>query len=183
MRCSRICVRAADGPAGLRRCRLRQDGGRPARRLHRGDVRPSGRGRRADDAAWRASTTRPLPNASTAADQGRPCLAAGAGKGADKTKKGIADGSIDIVVGTHALLGKGVTVPRSRPADHRRGAAFRRQAQGAAEGAEVRRPCADALGNADPAHAAAGADRRARTVADRDAAGRPAGRAHLRLAL
>ena len=72
---------------------------------------------------------------------------------------------------------------RPRPADRRRGAAFRRQAQGAAEGAEGRRPCADPVGDADPAHAAAGADRRARAVADRHAAGRPAGGPHLHLAL
>jgi hypothetical protein len=35
-------------------------------------------------------------------------------------------------------------VRKSRAADHRRGAAFRRQAQGAAEGAQIRRACADA---------------------------------------
>ena len=42
---------------------------------------------------------------------------------------------------------------------------------------------ADADRDADPAHAAAGADRRARAVAHRHAAGRPAGGAHLRLAV
>ena len=53
-----------------------------------------------------------------------------------ETKKGIADGTIDIVVGTHALLGSADLVQEPRPADRRRGAALRRQAQGAAEGAE-----------------------------------------------
>ena len=41
----------ADGPAHLRRCRLRQDRGRVARRLRDGDERAAGRGRGADHAA------------------------------------------------------------------------------------------------------------------------------------
>jgi transcription-repair coupling factor (superfamily II helicase) len=36
-----------------------------------------------------------------------------------ETKAGLADGSVDIVVGTHALLGSGHQIPQSRPADHR----------------------------------------------------------------
>ena len=72
---------------------------------------------------------------------------------------------------------------RSRPGGRRRGAAFRRRPQGAAQGAARRGPCADADGDADPAHPAAGADRRARTVDHRLAAGRPAGGAHLRRAV
>ena len=84
----------------------------------------------------------------------------------------------------HACAARQVDLVQGpRPADRRRGAAFRGQAQGAAEGAEERRACADAVGDADPAHAAAGADRRARAVADRHAAGRPHGGAHLHLAL
>ena len=77
----------------------------------------------------------------------------------DQVKEGIASGDIDIVVGTHALLSELDQVPRSRAADHRRGAAFRRQAQGAAEGTAHQRACADAHRHADPAHLAAGADR------------------------
>ena len=99
------------------------------------------------------------------------------------TKKEVAEGKTDIVVGTHALLGAGIKFANLGLLDHRRGAAFRRQAQGAAEGAEERRACADAVGNADPAHAAACHDRRARTVADHHAAGRPHGGAHLHFAL
>ena len=45
-----------------------------------------------------------------------------------KTKKGLADGTIDIVVGTHALLGKIDQVQGPRPYRRRRGAAFRRRA-------------------------------------------------------
>ena len=50
-RARRSRLRPADGPAGVRRCRLRQDRGRAARRLRRGDERQAGRGRGADDAA------------------------------------------------------------------------------------------------------------------------------------
>ena len=46
-----------------------------------------------------------------------------------------------------------------------------------------RRACADADRDADPAHLATGADRRARDEHHRDAAGRPAGGAHLRHAV
>ena len=53
-----------------------------------------------------------------------------------ETKKGIADGTVDIVVGTHALLGVLDLVQAPGSAGHRRGAAFRREAQGAAQGAE-----------------------------------------------
>ena len=70
-----------------------------------------------------------------------------------------------------------------RPRRDRRGAAFRRRPQGAAEGAALRGACADAVGDADPAHAATGDDRRARSLDHRDAAGRPARGAHLRLAV
>ena len=98
-------------------------------------------------------------------------------------KKGLAEGIVDIVVGTHAVLGKTVAVQGPRPRRDRRGAAFRRRPQGAAEGAARRGACADAVGDADPAHAATRDDRRARSLDHRDAAGRPARGAHLRLAV
>ena len=50
-----------------------------------------------------------------------------------RVKKGIADGQIDIVVGTHALLGKAIKFKDLGLVDRRRGAALRRGAQGAAE--------------------------------------------------
>ena len=100
-----------------------------------------------------------------------------------QTKAGLASGDVDIVVGTHALLVEDDRVPRPRAPDHRRGAAFRRLAQGAAEAASRRGPCADPVGDADPAHAAACSDRRARAVDHRDAAGRSPGGAHLRHAV
>ena len=76
-----------------------------------------------------------------------------------ETKKGLADGTVDIVVGTHALLGSSISFSEPGSAGDRRGAAFRRQAQGEAEGAEERRSRADAFGHSDPAHSAARADR------------------------
>ena len=58
---------------------------------------------------------------------------------------------------------QGDQVQGARPDHRRRGAAFRRRPQGAAEAAARRGPCADADRDADPAHAAAGAVGRART--------------------
>ena len=100
-----------------------------------------------------------------------------------KTKKGLAEGQIDIVVGTHALLGKSHQVQGPWPHRRRRGAAFRRRPQGEAQAVARRGACADADRDADPAHLATGALRRARNVDHRHAAGRSAGGAHLRLAV
>ena len=58
-------------------------------------------------------------------------------KDAKQIEAGLADGTIDIVVGTHALLAKDVEFKRPRPGDRRRGAALRRHAQGAAEEASA----------------------------------------------
>ena len=99
------------------------------------------------------------------------------------TKAGLADGSVDIVIGTHALLGKGIKFKDLGLRGRRRGAAFRRHAQGEAQDAARRSACADADRDADPAHLATGADRRARSVDHRLAAGRPPGGAHLRVAV
>ena len=81
---------------------------------------------------------------------------------AEVRKAGIKAGTVDIVIGTHALLGKSIEFKDLGLLDRRRGAAFRRRAQGAPEGAARRRPRADADRDADPAHPADGADRRAR---------------------
>ncbi len=61
-----------------------------------------------------------------------------------------------------------------RPADRRRGAALRRQAEGAAAPAEAAGRRDRDVGHADPAHAADVARRAARHLRDRDAAGGPA---------
>ena len=72
------------------------------------------------------------------------------------------------------LLAENGDVRLARARDRRRGAAFRGRAQGTAQGAEGRRARADADRDADPAHAAVGADGRARDEHHRDAAGRSA---------
>ena len=97
----------ADGPARLRRCRLRQDRGGAARGLRDRDDRQAGRGRGADDAAGAPALSRPSPSASAAcrvkvAQASRLVSAAELAK----TQEGLADGTVDIVIGTHALLGK-----------------------------------------------------------------------------
>ena len=100
-----------------------------------------------------------------------------------EVKKGLAEGQVDIVVGTHAVLRQDRELQGPRPRRRRRGAAFRRRPQGAAEGTALGSPCADAFRHPDPAHPATGDDRRARDVDHRDTADRPSRGAHLRLAL
>ena len=69
--------------------------------------------------------TRALPRLSR---EGRAGLAAGPERRPeDGASEGLADGTVDIVVGTHALLGKADQVQGPRPAGGRRGAALRRR--------------------------------------------------------
>ncbi len=75
------------------------------------------------------------------------------GKELAEVKKGLKSGDIDIVDRHPCAARQGHRVRRSRPADRRRGAAFRRAAQGAAEAAPRGRACPDADRDADPAHA------------------------------
>ena len=75
---------------------------------------------------------------------------------AKKTKEGIADGTVDIVIGTHALLAKSIEFKRLGLVIVDEEQHFGVTAQGAAEGAARRRPRADADRDAHPAHAADG---------------------------
>ena len=170
----------ADGPAGLRRRRLRQDRGRAARRLRRGDGRPPGRPGLPDHPARPPALSRPSSSASSGfpIEIGRLSRLVPAAE-AKATREGLAAGKIDIVIGTHAVLAKSVEFKQSRPRHRRRGAAFRRHPQGAAEGAARRRPRPHPHRDADPAHAADGDVGPARAVGDPDAAGRSARGAHL----
>ena len=105
------------------------------------------------------------------------------GKELAAVKKGIADG-IDRHRGRHPCAARqDHHVQGPRPAHRRRGAAFRRRPQGEAQAAARRGACAHADRDADPAHASACAVGRARPFDHRLAAGRPAGGAHLRLAV
>ena len=100
-----------------------------------------------------------------------------------RVKKGIADGTIDIVIGTHALLGKAIEFSDLGLLIVDEEQHFGVKHKERLKELRAAHPRADALRHADPAHAAAGADRRARSLDDRHAAGRPAGGPHLHLAL
>ena len=173
-----------DGPAGLRRRRLRQDRGRAARRLRGGDVGQAGRGRRADDAAV-APALQDLQGAlRRPAGPGRAGLAPGRRRRAEgRPRRASPSGKVDIVIGTHALLSKSIKFKDLGllviDEEQHFGVGHKERLKELAR----QRPRADADRDADPAHAAAGADRRARPDAAGDAAGRPARDPHLHLAL
>ena len=101
----------------------------------------------------------------------------------DQVKKDLKEGQIDIVVGTHALLGKSVEFAHLGlviiDEEQHFGVAHKERLKKM----RARCACADAVGHADPAHIAIGAVRRARAFVDHDAAGRPAGGAFLHLAV
>ena len=76
-----LASRPADGPADLRRCRLRQDRGRAARRLRRRDVGRAGRRGGADHAAGAAAFPHLLRALRRTAGEGRAAVAHGGGEG------------------------------------------------------------------------------------------------------
>ena len=102
---------------------------------------------------------------------------------AKKTKEGLADGTVDIVIGTHALLAKSIEFKRLGlvivDEEQHFGVAHKERLK-ALQG---RRPRPDADRDADPAHAADGDERASRAVGHPDPAGRPARRPHLRHAV
>ncbi len=102
-------LRAPDGSSRVRRRRLWQDRGRAARRLLRRRstaVRsPSSRRRR----CWRASITRISRSASRACpSESDGCRAWSAPSRRARPREQLGEGSVDILIGTHAILGKGV---------------------------------------------------------------------------
>ena len=64
----------------------------------------------------------------------------------------VAEGAVDILIGTHRILSKDIALRRSRPPRRRRGAAIRRGPQGANQGDASRGRRADPECDADPAH-------------------------------
>ena len=100
-----------------------------------------------------------------------------------EVKKGLSRGIGRYCGGHPCGAGQNRRLQGPWPGRDRRGAAFRRRPQGAPEGFARGSACADAVGDADSAHLAACDDRRARSLDHRHAAGRPARRAHFRLAL
>ncbi len=164
---------AADGPADLRRRRLRQDRGRAARRVQGGAGRQAGADARADDDP-RAAALRHLRRApGRLPDHDRARLALPHGGRAERGDQGLCRGSRGHPDrhAPRALARRAREGPR--PADRRRGAALRRQAEGAPAPAEAARRRDRDVGDADPAHAADVAGRAARHLGDRDAAGGP----------
>jgi hypothetical protein len=96
------------------------------------------------------------------------------------TLEGLANGTVDIVIGTHRSAATVHEVP-ARRADHcRRGAALRCRAQGVPEDAAGTGRRVVDVGDADPAHAGDGDHRDPRDVDDRHAAGGAAPCAHVR---
>ena len=93
---------------------------------------------------------------------------------------GFEAGKVDVLIGTHRLLSRDVRAKDLGLVDRRRGAALRRQAEGAAAPAEAEGRRAVALGDADPAHPADEPRRPARHLGDRDAARGPPPGPHLR---
>ena len=87
--------------------------------------------------------------------------------------KDVADGRIDILIGTHKILGKNVGFKDARIADYRRRAKVRGGGQGEAAPIEGRRGHADDDRYADSAYAAVFADGFARPVGHLDPAAQP----------
>ena len=104
-----LASRPADGPADLRRCRLRQDRGRAARRLRRRHVGLPGRRGGADHAAGAPALPHVHRTVRRAADQDRAVVAHGDREGSRRgASAGLRHGEVNIVVGTHALLAKSI---------------------------------------------------------------------------
>ncbi len=173
-------VRAPDGPADLRRRRLRQDRGRAARRGQGGQRRQAGDDARAHDDPRPAALRHVHRAPARPAVRGRARLplppAGRAARGGQALRRGQ---------GRHPHRHAPAAVARragegARAADRRRGAALRRQAEGAAAPAQAQGRRDLDVGDADPAHAADVPRRPARHQRDRDAAGGPAAGQDLR---
>ncbi len=162
--------RQADGPARLRRRRLRQDRGRAARGVRRARRRQAGRGARADDAARRAALPgllRPFRRSSGEAGRAVALPLAEGGEGRARGTRSRHHRPRD----RHAQADPaGRQVQEPRPRHHRRGAPVRRAPEGAAEEAARRGRRADADGDADPAHARDVARGHPRLLGDRHGA-------------
>jgi transcription-repair coupling factor (superfamily II helicase) len=104
--------RQADGPSGLRRCRLRQDRGGFARRFRRRHGRHAGGGGGAHHASGAPAPQELFRTLRRFPAGGGPPLAPRARKEASATRAGLAEGKVDLIVGTHALLAKSVNFKR-----------------------------------------------------------------------
>ena len=101
-----------DGPARLRRRRLRQDRGRRARRVRGRAERPADADARADDGARAAAlehVPRALPRLPGARRDGLALPQAGRREGGAAD---FADGKVDVLIGTHRVLSRDV-IPKN----------------------------------------------------------------------
>ena len=177
--------RQAHGPPGVRRRRLRQDRGGPARGL---------RARSRTASRWRVlAPTTLLAEQHFQTFTDRFAQVAGdwpvkiaelsrfrSAKEQSQALKELAEGGIDIAIGTHQLLQKDVKFARLGLVDHRRGTPLRRAPEGGAEGPARRGRRADADRHADPAHAGHVAGGPARFLGHRHRAAEAAGDQDLR---
>ena len=169
-------VRAPDGPADLRRRRLRQDRGRAARRVQGRQRRQAGADARADDDPRPAALRHLLRAPARLPVHDRAGQPLPPGGGAARRGQALRRGQ-----GRHPDRHAPPAQPRRprqgpRPDHRRRGAALRRQAEGAAAPAQAQGRRDQHERDADPAHAADEPRRAARHQRDRDAArGSPAG--------
>ena len=151
----------ADGPADLRRRRLRQDRGRHPRRVQGGPGRQAGGGAGAHDRA-RAAALQHLPRAHGRLPDARgdalalshPPRPATSSQRSGSRRGGHRHRHPPAAAGGHRLQGPG-------PGGHRRGAALRRDAQGEVQEAAHAGGRAHAERHAHPPHALPGADGRA----------------------
>ncbi len=173
-------VRQADGPAGVRRRRLRQDRGGAARRLCRDRRRQAGRDPHPDHAAGRAALPHlfgPLRRPAGEAGGTVAFPLAEGDQGGDRRHQRRTRRHRDRHA--QAAVARGhVSAPR--PGHHRRGAPLRRAPEGGAEGAARRGRRADADRHADPAHAGDEPGGHPRLLGDRHRAAKAAGDQDLR---
>ena len=129
----------------------------------------------------RASTSRRSRSASRATRCASRCSAASSPTPRPRAVvDGVADGAVDVVIGTHRLLAERRRVQGPRAPRRRRGAALRRHAQRGGEEARDRGRRAHAHREPHPADLGDGAHRHPRPVDDPDAAARPPADPHLR---
>ena len=160
-------ARPADGSAGVRRRRLRQDRSRDARGIQGGRRQETSRGARARPRCWRISTTAPSAHASRAFPVRIEELSRFTPKPDQKRiAADLAEGRVDVVIGTHRLLQKDVAFADLGLDRHRRRATLRRACTRNAS--RSMRASVDVLtlsATPIPAHAAHVVDGRAGSVA------------------
>ena len=160
-------VRAPDGPADLRRRRLRQDRGRAARRVQGRRRRQAGADARADDDPRPAALRhlRRAPARLPVHDRARLAASARRPSSARRSRR-FTEGKVDILIGTHRLLSRDVRAEGPR--------ADRSSTRSSASASSRRSCCASCKlqgrrdrdeRDADPAHAADVARRPARHLA------------------